>query len=251
MTDTSPAAAALRDLPLEERVITALDVPDPRAAYDLARSLGERGRIVKIGMELFTAAGPAILAGLRAVGKEIFLDLKFKDIPNTVAGAVGSACGLGVAMLTLHADGGRRMLEAAVAAADEAAAGGLRRPALLAVTVLTSLTPEEAEEAAPGGGPIADRIVRLARLARDSGCDGIVCSPQDLPALRGELGGGLLAVTPGVRPAGAAGDDQRRVATPAAALRGGADFLVVGRPITRADDPAAALTEISQELTTA
>jgi orotidine-5'-phosphate decarboxylase len=248
--ETTPAAAALRDMPLDERVITAVDVADPQDAYALARGVGDNGRILKIGLELFTAAGPAVIAALHGLGKEIFLDLKFKDIPNTVAGAVGAACGLGVTMLTLHADGGRRMLEAAVVAAEKAAIRGQRRPALLAVTVLTSLGPEEAEEVAPGGGAIQERIVRLARLARDCGCDGVVCSPRDLPALRGEVGGELLAVTPGVRPAGAAADDQRRVATPAEAVRDGADFLVVGRPITRAADPAAALREINQELST-
>ncbi len=246
--DTSTPAASLRNRSPDERVITALDVADPQVAYRLAGVLGEQGRIVKIGMELFTAAGPAVIAALHGMGKEIFLDLKFKDIPNTVAGAVRAACGLGVVMMTLHADGGRRMLEAAVEAAAKTARPGQRQPALLAVTVLTSLTLAEADEAAPGGGPLQDRIVRLARLALDSGCDGVVCSPRDLPTLRSEVGDELLAITPGVRPAGAAGDDQRRIATPAEAVRDGADFLVVGRPITRADDPAAALWAINQEL---
>lgn len=241
-------SAGLRRLPLAQRVITALDVPDAAAAVALADRLGDHGRFVKVGMELFTAEGPDVVARLREAGREIFLDLKYKDIPNTVSGAVASACRLGVGMMTLHADGGRRMLEAAVEAADRASGGGAPRPALLAVTVLTSLAPEEAEEVAPGGGPIAERIVRLARLARDAGCDGVVCSPRDLPALRREVGPGILAVTPGVRPAGAAGDDQRRVATPAAAMADGADFLVVGRPITRADDPADAIAAITREL---
>ncbi|MBU0743147.1 orotidine-5'-phosphate decarboxylase [bacterium] len=249
--DSAAPAAALRKLPLDQRVITALDVPDPGSACTLAAALGERGRIVKIGLELFTAAGPAVLAALRDMNKEVFLDLKYKDIPNTVAGAVGAACGLGVVMMTLHADGGRRMMEAAVEAAEKAAGPGQRRPALLAVTVLTSLNLAEADETAPGGGPLRDRIVRLARLALDSGCDGVVCSPRDLPALRDEVGGELLAVTPGVRPAGSSDDDQCRVATPAEAMKSGADFLVVGRPITRAGDPAAALLEISQELSSA
>jgi len=249
--NTSDPAAALRGLPLDQRIVTALDVPDPAAAYELARAIGPRGRIVKIGMELFTATGPAVIAGLGTLGKDVFLDLKYKDIPNTVAGAVGAACGLGVAMLTLHADGGRRMLESAVAAAERAAAAGRRRPALLAVTVLTSLDQAEADEAAPGGGPIRDRIARLARLALDSGCDGVVCSPGDLPDLRAEVGDELLAVTPGVRPADATDDDQRRVATPATARQNGADFLVVGRPVTRADDPTISLNAISQEFASA
>ena len=239
----------LRRLPLDERVITALDLPDAESAVALAASLGRQGRFVKVGMELFTASGPEIVARLRKAEREIFLDLKYKDIPNTVAGAVSSACRLGVSMITLHADGGRRMLEAAVEAAARSTTPDLPRPALLAVTVLTSLSQDDADEAAPGGGPISERIVRLARIARDSGCDGVVCSPKDLPALRREVGNDLLAVTPGVRPAGAAGDDQRRVATPAEAIRNGADFLVVGRPITRAADPAQAIQAISRELT--
>lgn len=246
--NATASADTLRRLPRNRRVITALDVPDAETALALAARLGDDGRLVKVGMELFTAAGPDVVARLRELGREIFLDLKYKDIPNTVSGAVASACRLGVSMLTLHADGGRRMLEAAVEAADRAAADGHARPALLAVTVLTSLSQEEAEEVAPGGGAMPERIVRLARLARDAGCDGIVCSPKDLTALRRDVGPELLAITPGVRPAGAAGDDQRRVATPAAAVADGADFLVVGRPVTRADDPARALADITREI---
>jgi len=247
--ERSELIASLRGRPPRDRIITALDVPSAEAARTLAAALGPEGRFVKVGMELFTAAGPAVVHELADAGKEIFLDLKYMDIPNTVAGAVRAAAGLGVSMLTLHAHGGRRMLEAAVEAAATAPPGPLgRRPALLAVTVLTSLTEAELDEAAPGGGPLPGRIERLARLARDAGCDGVVCSPADLPALRGALGDDLLAVTPGVRPAAAAADDQRRTATPAAALAAGADFLVIGRPITRAEDPGAALRRISEEL---
>ncbi|MBA4378075.1 MAG: orotidine-5'-phosphate decarboxylase [Gemmatimonas sp.] len=239
--------ASLRGAPVVERVITALDVADRDGALRLAAALGPRGRLVKVGLELFTAAGPAVVADLRAAGRDVFLDLKLKDIPNTVAGAVRAACALDVSLLTLHADGGRRMLEAAVAAAQAGAAGG-RRPALLAVTVLTSLDAAELEETAPGVGTPAERVVRLARLAWEAGCDGIVCAPPDLPALRAALGPGILAVTPGVRPAGGAGDDQRRIATPAGAIADGADYLVVGRPVTQAADPGAALLAITEEL---
>lgn len=239
--------ASLRGAPFDERVITALDVAGRDDALRLAAALGPRGRLVKVGLELFTAAGPAVVADLRAAGRDVFLDLKLKDIPNTVAGAVRAACALDVNLLTLHADGGRRMLEAAVAAAH-AGSGGGRRPALLAVTVLTSLGADELEEIAPGGGAPAERVVRLARLAWEAGCDGVVCAPPDLHALRAALGPGILAVTPGVRPAGGAGDDQRRVATPARALADGADFLVVGRPVTGAPDPGAALHAITEEL---
>ncbi|MDO9694025.1 MAG: orotidine-5'-phosphate decarboxylase [Candidatus Latescibacteria bacterium] len=239
--------ASLRGAPVAERVITALDVADRGAALRLAAALGPRGRLVKVGLELFTAAGPAVVADLRAAGRDVFLDLKLKDIPNTVAGAVRAACALDVSLLTLHADGGRRMLQAAAEAARAGAAGG-RRPALLAVTVLTSLGADELEETAPGGGTPAERVVRLARLAWEAGCDGVVCAPPDLRDLRAALGPEILAVTPGVRPAGAGGDDQRRVATPAAAFADGADYLVVGRPVTGAADPGAALHAITEEL---
>ncbi len=239
--------ASLRDAPVVERVITALDVPDHGGALRLAAALGPRGRLVKVGLELFTAAGPAVVADLRAAGRDVFLDLKLKDIPNTVAGAVRAACALDVSLLTLHADGGRRMLEAAVEAA-RAGAGDGRRPALLAVTVLTSLGAEDLEETAPGGGTPAERVVRLARLAWAAGCDGIVCAPPDLHDLRRALGPEILVVTPGVRPAGGDADDQRRVATPAGALADGADYLVVGRPVTGAADPGAALHAITEEM---
>ncbi|HRX51566.1 MAG TPA: orotidine-5'-phosphate decarboxylase [Candidatus Krumholzibacteria bacterium] len=238
----------LRRRPAGERVFTALDVPDAGAALALAERLGPAARSVKVGMQLFTAAGPDVVRALRARGLEVFLDLKYHDIPNTVAGAVRSAAALGVEYLTLHAGGGRRMLEAAVAAAREAEAEHGRRPVLLAVTVLTSLTLEDLDEVAPGGGPLPDRLARLARTAAAAGCDGLVCSPADLPLLRDAVGDALLKVTPGVRPAGGDLGDQRRVTTPAQALAGGADFLVVGRPITGAPDPAAALAAIAKEL---
>ena len=247
--DRESKLASLRQTPAAGRIITALDVPDIAAAEVLNGRLGPHAHWVKVGMELFTATGPRIVDDLRDGGRDVFLDLKFKDIPNTVAGAVRSACGLGVGMLTLHASGGRRMLEAAVAAARETAGEDGPRPALLAVTVLTSFTLEELDEVAPGGGAMPDRIVRLARVAWESGCDGIVCSPADLPAVRAELGDDILCVTPGVRPAGSAGgDDQRRVATPASAVADGADCLVVGRPVTKADDPTAALAAIAKEI---
>jgi len=241
--------AKLRETPCTGRVITALDVPDITAAEVLNGRLGPLARWVKVGMELFTAAGPKVVEDLHEAGRDIFLDLKYMDIPNTVAGAVRSACALDVGMLTLHASGGRRMLEAAADAARQSAGPDGRRPALLAVTVLTSFTLQELDEVAPGGGAMSERIVRLATVARDSGCDGVVCSPADLPALRSALGDDILAVTPGVRPAAATGsDDQRRTATPASAVADGADFLVVGRPITQADDPTAALAAIAKEM---
>jgi len=246
--EANPIVTDLRRLPPGERVFTALDVPDAAAALDLADRLGPLARYVKVGMQLFTAAGPEGVRALRARGLEVFLDLKYHDIPNTVAGAVRAAAALDVAFLTLHAGGGRRMLEAAAAAAREAGTERGRRPALLAVTVLTSLTLDELDEVAPGGGPLEARIPRLARAAAAAGCDGVVCSPADLPVLRREVGDALLKVTPGVRPAGADRGDQRRVTTPTEARDAGADFLVVGRPVPGAPDPAAALAAIVKEL---
>jgi orotidine-5'-phosphate decarboxylase len=205
---------------------------------------------VKVGLELFTATGPRVVRDLQDAGKQVFLDLKFHDIPNTVAAAARSAAGLGAALCTVHASTGRRALEAAAEALATAPAGpDGRRPALLAVTVLTSLGPQELAEIAPSPDSLTERVLRLARLAWDSGCDGLVCAPVDLTALRGELGAEPLVVTPGIRPAGAAADDQTRVATAREARDAGADFLVVGRPVARAADPAAALAGLIAELT--
>jgi orotidine-5'-phosphate decarboxylase len=246
--DRSQLLADLRARPSRARVITALDVPDAARAVALARSLGPDGRLVKVGLELFSAAGPAVIESLRAEGREVFLDLKWHDIPQTIAGAARVAARLGATFVTVHAAAGRRGLAAAAEALASASGGGAPRPALLAVTVLTSLAPEELDELAPSSEPLTARVVRLARLAWDCGCDGVVCAAPDLPRLRAALGATPLAVTPGIRPATAGGDDQRRVATPAAAVADGADFLVVGRPITGAADPAAALRAIVAEL---
>ncbi|MFO7654253.1 MAG: orotidine-5'-phosphate decarboxylase [Candidatus Krumholzibacteriia bacterium] len=258
--DRRDLVAALRETPRRRRVITALDVAGGSLAAGLAGRLGDDGLFVKVGLELFSAAGPEIVRDLRAAGREVFLDLKYHDIPNTVAGAARQAAALGVAFTTVHASAGRRAVAAAAAALAEGppAAGasggpkeGGRRPVLLAVTVLTSLDDGDVAELAPGAGGAQDQVVRLARIAWESGCDGLVCSPADLERLRDALGPEPLVVTPGVRPAGAQADDQRRVATPAAAMARGADFLVVGRPVTQADDPVAALAAIARELESA
>ncbi|MEZ4387367.1 MAG: orotidine-5'-phosphate decarboxylase [Candidatus Krumholzibacteriia bacterium] len=244
--DRPELLAALRGAAPQERVITALDVPGLDAACTLADRLGPDAPLVKVGLELFSAAGPAVIEALHARGKRIFLDLKYNDIPNTVAGAARVAARLGVAMVTMHAGCGR----AAIAAAAEAlaAADGPRRPALLCVTVLTSLADADLRELGPGQDSVQERVARLAQVAWDSGCDGLVCSAADLPALRAQLGPAPLAVTPGIRPAGGPAQDQKRVATPAGASRDGADFLVVGRPITQSDDPARAHREIVAQL---
>lgn len=248
--DRGELLAGLRALPTRNRIITALDVPTPAEAYGFAKRLGPDGRFVKVGLELFSAAGPAVIAGLSALGKEIFLDLKYHDIPNTVAGAAGMAARLGVAMCTVHAAAGRTAMTAAAAALAAAPPGPLgRRPALLAVTVLTSLSDAELREVTPSPDQVQDRVDRLARLAWDCGCDGLVCSAADLSRLRTVVGSEPLVVTPGIRPRGGATDDQQRVATAGEAVAAGADYLVVGRPITRAADPGESLAALANELT--
>lgn len=240
---------ALRGLAAADRIITALDVPTAEVALALAGRLGERARFVKVGLELFTAAGPTVVQLLQGQGKRVFLDLKFNDIPNTTAGAARSAARLGVDLVTMHAGCGRAAMTAAAEALASAPSGPTRsRPALLAVTVLTSLGAADLAEIAPGATAVQDQVLRLADLAWQSGCDGLVCAAVDLPVLRRELGPAPLAVTPGIRPAGGPVQDQKRVTTPADAWRDGADFLVVGRPITGAENPAAAHAAITAEL---
>ena len=245
----SELLAQLRDLPAQRRIITALDVPGHQEAVDLAARLGPAGGFVKVGLELFSAAGPRVVADLQALGRDIFLDLKYHDIPNTVASAARVAAAMGASLCTIHASAGRGALTAAARALAESPVGPSgRRPALLAVTVLTSHSEEEIQEVRPSDDALPDSVERLARLAWDCGCDGLVCSPADLPRLRQAVGSEPLAVTPGVRPAGASTDDQHRVTTPAMAVQSGADFLVIGRPITKAPDPAAALAAIAAEI---
>ncbi len=243
--------ARLRELPASRRIITALDVPNMDQALSLAESLGASGGFVKVGLELFSAAGPEVVHRLKNLDRDIFLDLKYHDIPNTVASAAGVAASLGASLCTMHASNGRAAMTAAATALSEARIDSRtgRRPALLAVTILTSLSEQEMGEVSPSHDLLQDRIQRLARLAWDCGCDGLVCSAADLPGLRAALGPEPLIVTPGIRPAGADAGDQHRVATPREAMDAGADFLVIGRPITRAPDPGAALQAIAAELT--
>jgi len=241
---------ALRALPAGRRIITALDVPGQDQALALAARLGPDGGFVKVGLELFSAAGPDVVRHLQELHRDIFLDLKYHDIPNTVAGAARLAATMGASLCTMHAGNGR----AAMTAAAEALAGAPvhpvtgRRPALLAVTILTSLSPDELQEVSPSADELPGRIERMARLAWECGCDGLVCAAADLPRLRAAIGPEVLIVTPGIRPTGAAVDDQHRVTTPRQAMDAGADFLVIGRPITKALDPAAALAAIAAEL---
>ncbi|MGH8633469.1 MAG: orotidine-5'-phosphate decarboxylase [Burkholderiales bacterium] len=228
---------------IDPRVIVALDYPDAKEALALAGRLDPALCRVKVGKELHTAAGPALVEGLQRSGFGVFLDLKFHDIPNTVAGACLAAADLGVWMINVHALGGRAMMEAARAALSRRATP----PKLVAVTLLTSIGVSDMEEIGLAGGP-QEAVVRLARLAQACGLEGVVCSPQETAALRRQLGMDFCLVTPGIRPAGAAQDDQERVATPRQAIAGGADYIVIGRPITRAPDPLAALRAICEEI---
>jgi orotidine-5'-phosphate decarboxylase len=230
-----------------DRIFIALDTHDLARAAALARDLAGLVGGVKIGKEFFTAHGPD---GVRVVagGERLFLDLKFHDIPNTVAGALRSAVHLRPAFVNVHAAGGRAMLEAAVQAVAEGAEDAdVPRPQLLGVTVLTSLGEDDLREIGQAG-PLSDQVVRLARLAQSCGLDGVVCSPREIAVLRAACGPDFVLMVPGIRPSWAASGDQKRVTTPAEALAAGADYLVVGRPVTGAAAAAAAARRIVEEI---
>jgi orotidine-5'-phosphate decarboxylase len=226
-----------------DRLIVALDVPGASQARQIVQTIGEAAVTYKIGKQLFTAEGPQVVRDLVSSGRKVFLDLKFHDIPNTVAGAVKSAAELGVSMMTVHASGGGKMLKAAV----EAAAQSHAKPLVLAVTVLTSLSDSDLQEVGIGGN-VLSQVLRLGALASNAGCGGLVASAQEARELRRELGEGFAIVTPGIRPAGSAAGDQARVVTPADAIAAGATYLVVGRPILDAPDPANAAEEIVRDI---
>ncbi len=239
-------AEAVKADPIElarQRLIVALDVPDAKSALRLVAELEGTCQWFKVGLELFVAAGPAVLEPIVARGHNVFLDLKLHDIPNTVAGAVRSAAGLGVRMLTVHAGGGPAML----AAANQALAGIANPPELLAVTVLTSMDSAQLHSVGVDRAPVT-QVELLARMGLDAGIRGFVCSPQEVAAVRALTGPEGVLVIPGIRPAGAAIGDQKRVAGPAEAIRQGASYLVVGRPITQAPNPAEAATAILEEM---
>lgn len=225
-------------------IVVALDYPDSKQAEAMADQLDPALCRVKIGKELFTRAGPDLIRALSRRGFDIFLDLKFHDIPNTTAAAVAAAADLGVWMVNVHASGGPTMMSAA---REALTAFGKEAPLLIAVTVLTSMDAAQLQAIGIDASP-AQHVLRLARLTQQCGLDGVVCSAQECAALRAELNQPFALVTPGIRPANVAVDDQLRIATPALARANGSDYLVIGRPITRADDPMAALRAISREL---
>ncbi|MGD0989375.1 MAG: orotidine-5'-phosphate decarboxylase [Candidatus Sulfotelmatobacter sp.] len=226
-----------------EKLIVALDVSSAAAAQKIVSAVGDSALTYKVGMQLYTAEGPRVVRDLVAAGRRVFLDLKYHDIPNTVASAVREAAQLGVSMLTVHASGSEKMLRAAVEAARNV------NPALivLGVSVLTSMGEDDLDKIGIRD-PLVDEVLRLAALALKCGCQGIVTSAREAAAVRGELGREFAIVTPGVRPAGAGYADQVRVVTPAEAIAAGASHIVVGRPITGAEDPASAAREILREI---
>jgi orotidine-5'-phosphate decarboxylase len=221
-----------------QRLIVALDVSTAVAARRIVAAVGDSAHAYKVGMQLYTAEGPSIVRELVDSGRSVFLDLKYHDIPTTVAAAVREAAQLGVSMLTVHASGGGKMLRAATEAAAAATPAGQSGLLVLAVTVLTSLDDVELGKIGLRTS-VGDQVLRLAALARSNGCGGVVASAREAAALREEFGRDLTIVTPGVRPAGSGHDDQIRVVTPAEAIAAGASHIVVGRPITEAQDPAA------------
>ena len=230
-------------MPISSPVIVALDYPDAAQALAMADQLDPGKVRVKVGKEIFTRSGPAIVEGLHSKGFEVFLDLKFHDIPNTVAGAVAAAADLGVWMVNVHASGGQRMMEAAA----NAIANHANRPHLIAVTVLTSMEAADLEQVGVMDEPKV-QVQRLAELARRSGMDGVVCSAQEATMLKEACGRQFELVTPGIRPAGADAGDQRRVLTPVQARDAGVDYMVIGRPITQAAKPTTVVDEILQSL---
>lgn len=233
---------------MKDHIIVALDLPDAASALEMANSLKGHVGWVKVGMTLYYAEGPQVVRDLRAMGFKVFVDLKLHDIPHQVEGACRTLTRIGADMFTVHASGGRAMLEAAVAATS-AAAEKFRapRPQIIAVTVLTSLDDAALSETGITQSS-AEHVATLAGLAADAGCDGVVCSPAEAAAMRALLGPDALVVTPGVRPAGEDAGDQARTATPGKAIEAGASHLVIGRPITGAVDPASAADAIRKEI---
>lgn len=233
-----------------DRLILALDLPSVDAAEGMIKRLQGKIHLFKVGLQLFTAEGPRVIGRIQDRGGRVFLDLKYHDIPHTVAAAVAQAVEWGVFMVDLHAAGGPAMMRAAVdAAAEKAASIGVARPRLLAITVLTSLTQTDLKTLGVAG-TVEEQVLALARLAKEAGLDGVVASPSEAAAIRRSLGPKFLLVTPGIRPRATDTDDQRRVATARDALTAGADYVVVGRPILKAADPVAVVENLIAEMDT-
>ncbi len=230
----------------EKRIIIALDFPDAAAAMPLVTQLDPAHCRVKVGKEIFTREGPAFVGELISQGFDVFLDLKFHDIPNTVANACKAAAELGVWMMNVHTLGGRQMMQAAREALHQTDQCD-HKPLLIGVTILTSMDKADLDEVGLQGAP-ASNVLRLARLARDCGLDGVVCSPREVGMLRQTLGQDFLLVTPGIRPADAGVQDQKRIMTPADAIAAGSSYLVIGRPISGADSPLSTLLTIESEI---
>lgn len=229
---------------MNKQIVVALDYPSEVQALEMARKLDPSLCRVKVGKELFTRCGPSVVENLQKLGFEVFLDLKFHDIPNTVAQAVLAAAELGVWMVNVHASGGQKMMERTVELLDQK---NVQKPLLIAVTVLTSMQREDLAGTGLDLEPI-DQVKRLALLTEKSGFDGVVCSAQEAPMLRELVKPDFKLVTPGIRPAGASSDDQKRIVTPQDAIRDGSDYLVIGRPITQSENPVNTLETIIKDI---
>ncbi len=234
---------------LSDQIIVALDVPTREEALSIVEELGAKVGAYKIGMQLYNACGPEILQAVKERNGRVFLDLKFHDIPNTVASAARVAANLDVFMFNVHASGGSAMMKAAAKALqEEAAKQGKKRPLLIAVTVLTSMSEEELQDEIGVSRAMAEQVAALAKLTKESGLDGVVASPREIKIIREVCGEDFLIVTPGIRPADAAADDQKRIKTPRDAVGDGADYLVIGRPITQAANRSAAVEAIVADM---
>ena len=234
---------------MKDKIIVALDVPTKEEALAIVEELGDAVGAYKIGMQLYNAVGPEILDEVAKRNGKVFLDLKFHDIPNTVASAVRTVANLGVFMFNVHASGGYTMMaEAVKALKEESEQLGVEKPLLIAVTVLTSMSEEEMQKEVGVSRSIGEQVVALAKMAKEAGMDGVVASPLEIEMIREACGPDFLIVTPGIRPRDAALGDQKRVKTPGEAVRDGADYLVIGRPITKASDRMTAVKDIVSEI---
>lgn len=230
------------------KIMVALDYPDANAAERMLDALGGIPCYMKVGMQLFYAAGPAFVASLKERGYQVFLDVKMHDIPNTVKGGANSIARLGVDMFNVHAAGGRHMMEAALEGVDGALGAGSARPLVIAVTQLTSTNQSVLNDEIGIAGSVEEAVIRYARLAHAAGLNGVVSSPQEVQSIKSACGPAFKTVTPGIRPAGAEVNDQSRILTPRQALDQGTDYMVIGRPITAAADPRASIESIIEEL---